>query len=158
MDAERLDVVAGVGDDGQVGAELLLYPGGEFGPAGAAREEGDAHRILASQGAAVYCCRGMRLDGRKALVTGGASGIGAAIAERLAAEGAEVWVGDVDVPGAEKVAGEINGHAIELDVTDLDVGAGGGRGDRRASRSWSTTPAPTSSASSRRRRPSSGSG
>ena len=64
--------------------------------------------------------RGMRLDGRKALVTGGASGIGAAIAERLAAEGAEVWVGDIDVPGAEKVAGEINGHGIELDVTDLD--------------------------------------
>jgi 2-hydroxycyclohexanecarboxyl-CoA dehydrogenase len=64
--------------------------------------------------------RGMRLDGRKALVTGGASGIGAAIAERLAAEGAEVWVGDIDVPGAERVAGEINGHGIELDVTDLD--------------------------------------
>ena len=62
----------------------------------------------------------MRLEGRKALVTGGASGIGAAIAARLAAEGAEVWVGDIDVPGAEKVAGEINGHAIELDVTDLD--------------------------------------
>lgn len=65
--------------------------------------------------------RGMRLDGRKALVTGGASGIGAAIAERLAAEGAEVWVGDVNVAGAEKVAGEVNGHAIELDVTDLDA-------------------------------------
>ncbi len=64
--------------------------------------------------------RGVRLDGRKALVTGGASGIGAAIAERLAAEGAEVWVGDIDVPGAEKVAGEINGHAVELDVTSLD--------------------------------------
>src|SRR3984885_432343 len=63
--------------------------------------------------------RRMRLDGRKALVTGGASGIGAAIAERLAAEGAEVWVGDVNVAGAEKVAGEVNGHAIELDVTDL---------------------------------------
>jgi 2-hydroxycyclohexanecarboxyl-CoA dehydrogenase len=62
----------------------------------------------------------VRLDGRKALVTGGASGIGAAIAERLAAEGAEVWVGDVDVPGAERVAGEIAGHGIELDVTDLD--------------------------------------
>jgi 2-hydroxycyclohexanecarboxyl-CoA dehydrogenase len=62
----------------------------------------------------------MRLEGRKALVTGGASGIGAAIAARLAAEGAEVWVGDIDVPGAEKVAGEIAGHAIELDVTDLD--------------------------------------
>jgi 2-hydroxycyclohexanecarboxyl-CoA dehydrogenase len=64
---------------------------------------------------------GVRLDGRKALVTGGASGIGAAIAERLAAEGAEVWVGDIDVPGAEKVAGEINGHAVELDVTSLDA-------------------------------------
>jgi 2-hydroxycyclohexanecarboxyl-CoA dehydrogenase len=63
----------------------------------------------------------MRLEGRKALVTGGASGIGAAIAARLAAEGAEVWVGDIDVPGAEKVAGEIAGHAVELDVTDLDA-------------------------------------
>jgi 2-hydroxycyclohexanecarboxyl-CoA dehydrogenase len=62
----------------------------------------------------------VRLDGKKALVTGGASGIGAAIAERLAAEGAEVWVGDVNVEGAEKVAGEVNGHATRLDVTDLD--------------------------------------
>ena len=63
----------------------------------------------------------MRLEKRKALVTGGAGGIGAAIAARLAAEGAEVWVGDIDVEGAEKVAGEIVGHAIELDVTDLDA-------------------------------------
>jgi 2-hydroxycyclohexanecarboxyl-CoA dehydrogenase len=59
------------------------------------------------------------MEGRKALVTGGASGIGAAIAARLAAEGAEVWVGDIDTDGAAKVAGEINGHAVELDVTDL---------------------------------------
>jgi len=63
----------------------------------------------------------MRLEGRKALVTGGASGIGAAIAARLAAEGAEVWVGDVNTDGAERVAGEINGHALELDVTDLEA-------------------------------------
>jgi 2-hydroxycyclohexanecarboxyl-CoA dehydrogenase len=62
----------------------------------------------------------MRLEGKKALVTGGASGIGAAIAARLAAEGAEVWVGDINVEGAEKVAGEIAGHALELDVTDLE--------------------------------------
>ena len=96
--------------------------------------------------------------GRKALVTGGASGIGAAIAARLAAEGAEVWVGDIDVAGAEKVAGEVNGHALELDVTDLDVGQGRGRRRRHASTSSSTTPAPTSSASSPRRRRSSGSG
>ncbi|MDX6590559.1 MAG: hypothetical protein QOI84_1833, partial [Solirubrobacterales bacterium] len=38
----------------------------------------------------------MRLAGTKALVTGGAGGIGAATAARLAAEGAEVWVGDID--------------------------------------------------------------
>ena len=62
----------------------------------------------------------MRLEGRKALVTGGASGIGAAIAARIAAEGAEVWVGDVNVEGAEKVAGEIAGHALDLDVTRLE--------------------------------------
>jgi 2-hydroxycyclohexanecarboxyl-CoA dehydrogenase len=63
----------------------------------------------------------MRLEGKKALVTGGASGIGAATAARLAAEGAEVWVGDLNVEGAEKVAAEIAGHAVELDVTDLDA-------------------------------------
>ncbi|HEX2393531.1 MAG TPA: 3-oxoacyl-ACP reductase FabG [Solirubrobacterales bacterium] len=63
----------------------------------------------------------MRLERRKALVTGGASGIGAAIAARLAAEGAEVWVGDVNVEGAERVAGGIAGHAVALDVTDREA-------------------------------------
>lgn len=63
----------------------------------------------------------MRLEGRKALVTGGASGIGAATAARLAAEGAEVWVGDLNLEGAEKVAADISGHAVALDVTDLEA-------------------------------------
>src|SRR5215813_11912137 len=63
----------------------------------------------------------MRLEGRKALVTGGGSGIGAAIAARLAAEGAEVWVADINAEGAARVAGEVAGHAVELDVTDPEA-------------------------------------
>jgi 2-hydroxycyclohexanecarboxyl-CoA dehydrogenase len=57
-------------------------------------------------------------SGRRAFVTGGAQGIGAAIAARLAAEGAEVWVGDLNLPAAEEQAKTIGGHAVALDVTD----------------------------------------
>jgi 2-hydroxycyclohexanecarboxyl-CoA dehydrogenase len=60
----------------------------------------------------------MRLEGKAALVTGGASGIGAATSRRLAAEGARVAVADVNVEGAREVAGEIDGAAVEMDVTD----------------------------------------
>src|SRR5919106_1542482 len=64
-----------------------------------------------------YAAEPMRLEGRKALVTGGASGIGAAIAARLAAEGAEVVIGDLNADGARSAADEIGARAVELDVT-----------------------------------------
>ncbi|MGH2963947.1 MAG: SDR family NAD(P)-dependent oxidoreductase [Solirubrobacterales bacterium] len=65
----------------------------------------------------------MRLEGRRALVTGGASGIGAAISRRLAAEAAEVVVSDVNAEGAREVAAEIGAEAAALDVTDATAAA-----------------------------------
>ncbi len=67
--------------------------------------------------------RRMRLEGRRALVTGGASGIGAAISRRLTAEAAEVVIGDVNLDGAREVAAEIGAEAAALDVTDATAAA-----------------------------------
>ncbi len=60
----------------------------------------------------------MRYAGRRAVVTGGASGIGKATAERLASEGAEVWIGDIDVEGGEHIAQTSNGR-IRFCRTDV---------------------------------------
>ena len=64
---------------------------------------------------------GVDLAGRRALVTGGASGIGRACAERLARAGAHVSVLDLDEAAAERVAGEIGGEALAVDVADPAV-------------------------------------
>ena len=58
-----------------------------------------------------------RFEGRTALVTGGAKGIGAATAERLASEGARVLVADFDEAAAAETAERIGGRAIRCDVT-----------------------------------------
>ena len=66
---------------------------------------------------------GRRLKGRRALITGGASGIGRASASRLAAEGAAVFLADVNEAGAKETASAIRAeggtaHAGHCDVSD----------------------------------------
>jgi len=63
----------------------------------------------------------MRLDGKTAVVTGGASGIGQATAETLAAAGAHVVIGDLDQQKGAAVAGAIRDKGQKADYLPLDV-------------------------------------
>lgn len=82
------------------------------------------------------------VSGKVALITGGASGIGAALATALAEGGAEVWLADRQADVAEEVAAQLRArgakaHSLELDVRSFaaferavaDVVAGSGRID-----------------------------
>ncbi|MEL6466425.1 MAG: SDR family oxidoreductase [Pseudomonadota bacterium] len=60
----------------------------------------------------------MQLEGKTAIVTGGASGFGEGIARAFAAEGAQVMVADINGDGAQTVANHIDGYATQVDVSD----------------------------------------
>ncbi|MEQ0558660.1 3-oxoacyl-ACP reductase [Amycolatopsis sp. NEAU-NG30] len=61
-----------------------------------------------------------RFEGRVAVITGGASGIGLASARRLASEGAKVVIADVSPVEGKAVADEIGGAFVQTDVTDAE--------------------------------------
>lgn len=62
----------------------------------------------------------MRLKDKTALITGGGSGFGAGIARKFAAEGAQVFVVDINLDGAQAIADEIGGAAVACDVSNAE--------------------------------------
>lgn len=61
-----------------------------------------------------------KLDNRVAVVTGGAQGIGRAIVDKLAAEGATVVVADLDAEKAQAAAAAVSGLAVSMDIAEPD--------------------------------------
>ncbi|HZQ11256.1 MAG TPA: SDR family NAD(P)-dependent oxidoreductase, partial [Pseudolabrys sp.] len=64
----------------------------------------------------------MEVKGHAAIVTGGASGLGAAVARTLAAAGAKVAIIDVNEKAAAEIAAELKGIAVTCDVADSTAG------------------------------------
>jgi len=62
----------------------------------------------------------MRIEGSNALVAGGASGLGAATARRLAAGGAQVTIADINEQSGQELANELGGRFVVCDVTNPD--------------------------------------
>ena len=62
-----------------------------------------------------------RLSGKTALISGGANGIGRAIARRFASEGASVMIVDLAREAGEQVAGEIRAEGGRAEVSTCDV-------------------------------------
>lgn len=80
---------------------------------------------------------GGRASGKVALISGGASGLGAASARRFAAEGAQVVIGDLQVEKGAALAAELGdaGHFVKLDVTrESDWAEAVGEAERRFGR------------------------
>ncbi|HEY6487989.1 MAG: SDR family oxidoreductase [Terracidiphilus sp.] len=87
---------------------------------------------MRSQGSARETKAPFCLEGRKALVTGGASGIGEATVKELARAGAFVWIADINLAAAEALAKSVGAsQALHLDVTNpKSIVAAVGRVDR----------------------------
>lgn len=66
----------------------------------------------------------MRLTGKTAIVTGGASGFGEGIVRKFLDEGAQVMIADINGEGAARLAGELNAFACAVDVSDAASVAG----------------------------------
>lgn len=86
----------------------------------------------------------LNLNGRRALVTGSSSGLGAAIAELLAAEGADVVVHGRDEARTREVAEKIGAVAVAIGDLATDDGADAVARVAGSPTSWSTTPVRTS--------------
>lgn len=76
---------------------------------------------MSSEGLSSHAQSAFRLEGRSALVTGGASGIGEATVKELVNAGAFVWIADINLGAAEALATSVgSAQALRLDVTDAE--------------------------------------